>query len=314
MCFHIFTIIHQYFILFAARALSGVFLAEQIRQQQLTAALESRLNPSSFSAIQTALLMNKLKAGAGVVPTSVSTTSAATVEKTKGRGGRGSRGGGKSANASHGKDKKNTVASLLAKSRQDGSAPEPELTIEPIYRRPSAGGDDGRFDTSAEGRRFDSVMDADGKLKIKTVSDSPEIRNLSDEEVAAAAAAAADGGVYNPDDLDGSAAATLAATKLLELSNSHPIPYASLISSGSATTTNSCPVLTAESSNLVAAVAPTTANPANNNNASSTSKLTMSFSSWFGVGFIFLLNCCFHRRQFFLLLTSSIQANLFVSR
>ena len=29
----------------------------------------------------------------------------------------------------------------------------------------------------------------DGKLKIKTVSDSPEIRNLSDEEVAAAAAA-----------------------------------------------------------------------------------------------------------------------------
>ena len=165
------------------------------------------------------------------------------------------------------------MASLLAKSRQDGSAPEPELTIEPIYRRPSAGGDDGRFDTSADGRRFDSVMDADGKLKIKTVSDSPEIRNLSDEEVAAAAAAAADGGVYNPDDLDGSAAATLAATKLLELSNSHPIPYASLISSGSATTTNSCPVLTAESSNLVAAVAPTTANPANNNNASSTSKL-----------------------------------------
>ena len=103
---------------------------------------------------------------------------------------------------------------------------------------------------------------------------------------AAAAAAAADGGVYNPDDLDGSAAATLAATKLLELSNSHPIPYASLISSGSATTTNSCPVLTADSSNLVAAVAPTTPNPANNNNASSTSKPTNSFSMWSGLHFI----------------------------
>ena len=51
---------------FSAQALSGVFLAEQIRQQQLAAALESRLDSQSFSAIQAALLMNKLKAGAAV--------------------------------------------------------------------------------------------------------------------------------------------------------------------------------------------------------------------------------------------------------
>ena len=55
---------------FSAQALSGVFLAEQIRQQQLAAALESRLDSQSFSAIQAALLMNKLKAGAAVAETS----------------------------------------------------------------------------------------------------------------------------------------------------------------------------------------------------------------------------------------------------
>ena len=38
-----------------------------------------------------------------------------------------------------------------------------------------------RFDTSDNGRRLASVVE-DGKLKIKTVSDSPEIRNLSDAD------------------------------------------------------------------------------------------------------------------------------------
>jgi hypothetical protein len=37
------------------------------------------------------------------------------------------------------------------------------------------------FDSSDNGRRTTSVME-DGKLKIKTVSDSPEIRNLSDND------------------------------------------------------------------------------------------------------------------------------------
>ncbi len=46
------------------------------------------------------------------------------------------------------------------------------------------------FDTSDNGRRTTSVME-DGKLKIKTVSDSPEIRNLSDDQRALAAAQAA---------------------------------------------------------------------------------------------------------------------------
>jgi hypothetical protein len=38
-----------------------------------------------------------------------------------------------------------------------------------------------RFDTSDNGRRLASVVE-DGKLKIKTVSESPEIRNLSDND------------------------------------------------------------------------------------------------------------------------------------
>lgn len=38
-----------------------------------------------------------------------------------------------------------------------------------------------RFDTSDNGRRLASVVE-DGKLKIKTVSESPEIRNLSDHD------------------------------------------------------------------------------------------------------------------------------------
>jgi hypothetical protein len=38
-----------------------------------------------------------------------------------------------------------------------------------------------RFDTSDNGRRLAPVLE-DGKLKIKTVSDSPEIRNLSDND------------------------------------------------------------------------------------------------------------------------------------
>ena len=57
-------------LIIAAQALSGVFLAEQIRQQQLAAALESRLDSQSFSAMQAALLMNKLKQGAAVAETS----------------------------------------------------------------------------------------------------------------------------------------------------------------------------------------------------------------------------------------------------
>ena len=61
MCLH---------FLLSAQALSGVFLAEQIRQQQLAAALESRLDSQSFSAMQAALLMNKLKQGAAVAESS----------------------------------------------------------------------------------------------------------------------------------------------------------------------------------------------------------------------------------------------------
>ena len=52
----------------SAQALSGVFLAEQIRQQQLAAALESRLSESAKATsgsdfMQAALLMNKINTG-----------------------------------------------------------------------------------------------------------------------------------------------------------------------------------------------------------------------------------------------------------
>ena len=199
-----------------------MFLAEQIRQQQLAAALESRLDSQSFSAMQAALLMNKLKSGTSAADTSTLLAAAAAVsatskEKTKastqaqgqkprGRGRARGRPASKIKNSasvtiadsqnirSGDKLNKNTVASLLAKSRElsggatltayeleqvENSFSRPELTIEPIFR--SSKSDSDQFDSSDNGRRFQSVME-DGKLKIKTISDSPEIRNLSDHE------------------------------------------------------------------------------------------------------------------------------------
>ena len=190
-------------------------MAEQIRQQQLAAALESRLDSESFSAMQAALLMNKLKSGGNTADTSTLLAAASALgaskhesnvqnKKPKGRGrGRGrpaSKVGDSSSlemsgsrNLSSGdKLNKNTVASLLAKSRElsggatlsaydleraENSFSRPELTIEPIYRS----SENEQFDSSDGGRRFQSVME-DGKLKIKTISDSPEIRNLSDHD------------------------------------------------------------------------------------------------------------------------------------
>jgi hypothetical protein len=49
----------------SAQALSGVFLAEQIRQQQLAAALESRLETQSFSAMQVFDTIRKSRNGVG---------------------------------------------------------------------------------------------------------------------------------------------------------------------------------------------------------------------------------------------------------
>jgi len=79
------------FVRISAQALSGVFLAEQIRQQQLAAALESRLDSQSFSAMQAAMLLNKLKAGAETskllaAASTPSTVSVLRNERPKGRG------------------------------------------------------------------------------------------------------------------------------------------------------------------------------------------------------------------------------------
>ena len=136
----------------AAQALSGVFLAEQIRQQQLAAALESRLDSQSFSAMQAALLMNKLKAaGAGMA--AADTSSLASVasgvfsmsSSEKKKASKASSSSSSSHLAMGDKLNKNTVASLLAKSRQQQLTSEeleqaerawnrPELTIEPLFR------------------------------------------------------------------------------------------------------------------------------------------------------------------------------------
>ena len=127
-------------------------MAEQIRQQQLAAALESRLDSQSFSAMQAALLMNKLKAGAETskllaAASSNSTVSVLRNERPKGRGKKQAQAQAQAqaeAGVSSDKLNKDTVASLLAKSREqlsyslhqngDDKFPKPELTIEPIFK------------------------------------------------------------------------------------------------------------------------------------------------------------------------------------
>ena len=129
-------------------------MAEQIRQQQLAAALESRLDSQSFSAMQAALLMNKLKAGAETskllaAASSNSTVSVLRNERPKGRGKKQAQAQAQAqalaeAGVSTDKLNKDTVASLLAKSREqlsfsshqngDDKFPKPELTIEPIFK------------------------------------------------------------------------------------------------------------------------------------------------------------------------------------
>ena len=79
--------------------------------------------------------------------------------------------------------KKNTVASLLAQVRGDKVVPSlhPELTIEPIYKSVNSD-NDSEFDQSNGGRRVSTYIDSDGRLQIKTVCESPEIRNLSERD------------------------------------------------------------------------------------------------------------------------------------
>ena len=133
--------------LHAAQALSGVFLAEQIRQQQLAAALESRLDSQSFSAMQAALLMNKLKAAgaAGMAGVDTSSLASGVMSMSSSEKKKASKASSSSHLAMGDKLNKNTVASLLAKSRQQQLTSDeleqaerawnrPELTIEPLFR------------------------------------------------------------------------------------------------------------------------------------------------------------------------------------
>ena len=74
------------------------------------------------------------------------------------------------------------MASLLAQVRGDTSLSSlhPELTIEPIYKSANGAVSETDFDTSSGGRRMSTYIDAEGRLGIKTVCESPEIRNLSE--------------------------------------------------------------------------------------------------------------------------------------
>jgi len=162
---------------YASQALSGVFLAEQIRQQQLASELQSHLRaapgglgvPGGLGAMQALLGMGQAKQNGKAEGNK-------GISKNLGRGNQTT------------KPKKNTVASLLAQTRRDSdkglASSHPELTIEPIFRStpsqsPSAAEED--FDQSLGGRRISTYYDSDGRLGIKSVSESPEMNNMRGE-------------------------------------------------------------------------------------------------------------------------------------
>jgi len=143
--------------------------------------------------MQAALLMNKLKA-MGSTAAAASAASAASFATSDSSGSGGNKKQSRKKNsAAAGMDSsklsKNTVANLLAASRfatgggasqqnESDSESKPELTIEPIFKgykpdQSSQSGDEGSVTSTVE----------DGKLKIKTVSETPEIRNLSDQSL-----------------------------------------------------------------------------------------------------------------------------------
>ena len=70
---------------------------------------------------------------------------------------------------------------MLAQARGDKLSLHPELTIEPIYK-PAEQEAGGEFDQSKGGRRLSTYIDSEGRLQIKTVCESPEIRNLSERD------------------------------------------------------------------------------------------------------------------------------------
>jgi len=170
---------------YASQALSGVFLAEQIRQQQLASELQNHLqSSSSLTAMQALLNMGKLNSNGNLsIESSRKQNDSRSASKNLGRG-----------NVTT-KPKKNTVASLLAQTRgvptnerlSDNSLANshPELTIEPIYRSTTAEsrvGADSEFDQSHNGRRVSTYIDSEGRLQVKNSSESPETRNLSERD------------------------------------------------------------------------------------------------------------------------------------
>ena len=71
---------------------------------------------------------------------------------------------------------------MLAHARGDKVSLHPELTIEPIYKPSEKDGGGAEFDQSKAGRRLSTYIDSEGRLQIKTVCESPEIRNLSEKD------------------------------------------------------------------------------------------------------------------------------------
>ena len=175
----VFVLYNNIFFIFSAQALSGVFLAEQIRQQQLASELQNHLQNSNSSLTAMQALLSLGNSVNGDTKRKGDTSKDRSTSKNLGRGNMTTQ------------PKKNTVASLLAQVRGDlkPGVPSlhPELTIEPIYKSSSGGSDNGsshvdEFDQSTGGRRVSTYIDSEGRLQIKTVCESPEIRNLSERD------------------------------------------------------------------------------------------------------------------------------------
>merc|ERR1712106_1247036 len=163
---------------YASQALSGVFLAEQIRQQQLASELQNHLgggqqSQASLTAMQALLSLGKITSnGSTDHGKEVTYPNERSISKNLGRG------------IPTTKPKKNTVASLLAASRGNESHPgilsntHPELTIEPIYHKKSPR--DSSYEQNEAGRRSSVFGEIEMYQQTKKFGDSPGYKNFSE--------------------------------------------------------------------------------------------------------------------------------------
>lgn len=155
---------------YASEALGGVFLAEQIRQQQLASQLQKHLQqPGGLTAMQALLSLGRLQQNLD--------DEGATKQNEDGSLD------GKSRNLGRGnptvRPKKNTVASLLAMSRGDADGEIPELTIQPLFNKSNSPGFDiGSIFRSDPQHRLSSEKDSEGH-NSDTESNHPDSNGVN---------------------------------------------------------------------------------------------------------------------------------------